>query len=297
MTTAGSAGSSRFCTACGTALAEGAEFCSKCGARVGAAPEAGVARATTAGRVATDRITLQGSDYHLGSFWRRLGALLIDGVVSLMVGLLLLGALWSTIAPTMPRFDGGTLRASDWDWLAGALHTFIRGITVLSVAGTVAGLTFETFGWSPGKAAFGLRVLREDGRPPGVVHGAARYVGKAVSGAPLLLGYLWAAWDPQRQTWHDKFASTFVVLVPVEGMRAPAGPAPLALSTGARVWAGLCVLYVLYNAFSLASLQSTFPRDGVALERYFEDLTETDEPLRPFGPRTQHLEPHRPRPT
>ena len=74
--------------------------------------------------------------------------------------------------------------------------------------------------------------------------------------------------------------------MPVDGLRTPAGPAPLALSTGARVWAGLCVLYVLYNAFSLVNLQSTFPREGVELRRFFEDLAPPTPEQRPFGPRT-----------
>ncbi len=273
----------QYCTSCGSALGDGAEFCSKCGTPVGATP-ARPTRAATAGFA-----ELAGTTYHLGSFGRRLGAVLIDGIVSLVVSLVLLLALWSTVAPTMPRFDGA-LTTSDWDWVAGVLHTFLRGLTVLSLVGAVAGLAFETFGWSPGKAAFGLRVLREDGRPPAIVHGAARYVGKAVSGAPLALGYLWALWDPQRQTWHDKFANTYVVLVPVEGMRTPAGSAPLALSTGARVWAGLCVLYVLYNVFSLANFQSTLPRDGVQLRRYFEDLVPPTPTPRPFGPRTARVD-------
>lgn len=283
MTTPTSTSQPQYCTSCGSALGEGAEFCSKCGTPVGAAP----VRSANAGP--RGFAELAGTTYYLGSFGRRLGALLIDGIVSLVVSLVILLALWSTLAPSMPRFEGA-LSASDWDWVADALHTFLRGLTALSLLGAAAGLAFETFGWSPGKAAFGLRVLREDGRPPGIVHGAARYVGKAVSGAPLALGYLWALWDPQRQTWHDKFASTFVVLVPSEGMRAPAGPAPLALSTGARVWAGLCVLYVLYNAFSLANLQNTFPRDGLELRRYFEDLVPPTPTPRPFGPRTERVD-------
>ena len=28
---------------------------------------------------------------------------------------------------------------------------------------------------------------------------------------PLGLGYAWALWDPQRQTWHDKIMHTYVM--------------------------------------------------------------------------------------
>lgn len=32
-----------------------------------------------------------------------------------------------------------------------------------------------------------------------------------ISGLIFYLGYLWALWDPQKQTWHDKIAKTLVV--------------------------------------------------------------------------------------
>jgi uncharacterized RDD family membrane protein YckC len=32
-----------------------------------------------------------------------------------------------------------------------------------------------------------------------------------VSGAVIFIGYLWAFWDKNKQTWHDKVANTYVV--------------------------------------------------------------------------------------
>ena len=40
-----------------------------------------------------------------------------------------------------------------------------------------------------------------------------RVIGKIVSGIACLLGYLWMLWDPEKQTWHDKFADSVVVPV------------------------------------------------------------------------------------
>jgi uncharacterized RDD family membrane protein YckC len=34
------------------------------------------------------------------------------------------------------------------------------------------------------------------------------------SAAGLCLGFFWAGWDRQKQSWHDKIASTVVVRVP-----------------------------------------------------------------------------------
>ncbi len=38
-----------------------------------------------------------------------------------------------------------------------------------------------------------------------------RYVGRIASTIPCLLGYFWMLWDSEKQTWHDKIATTVVV--------------------------------------------------------------------------------------
>ena len=38
-----------------------------------------------------------------------------------------------------------------------------------------------------------------------------RYVGLIIAAIPCYLGLLWVIWDPRKQGWHDKMASTFVV--------------------------------------------------------------------------------------
>ena len=40
-----------------------------------------------------------------------------------------------------------------------------------------------------------------------------RYLVAVVAQIPCYLGYFWMLWDPERQTWHDKAAKTFVVPV------------------------------------------------------------------------------------
>jgi uncharacterized RDD family membrane protein YckC len=67
-------------------------------------------------------------------------------------------------------------------------------------------------GQTVGKKALGIRVYDlQQGGPIG--HGRAfiRWIGRIVSGFVIYLGYLWALWDPQKQTWHDKMAGSVVV--------------------------------------------------------------------------------------
>lgn len=48
---------------------------------------------------------------------------------------------------------------------------------------------------------------------PSVGYGRAllRWLGMVVAGIPCYLGFLWVIWDPHKQGWHDKIASTVVV--------------------------------------------------------------------------------------
>ncbi len=66
-------------------------------------------------------------------------------------------------------------------------------------------------GQTIGKKAMGIRVVARGGQPVSVGMAFVRSLMKIVSGAVLLLGYLWMLWDPNRQTWHDKVADTYVV--------------------------------------------------------------------------------------
>ncbi|MGI8795721.1 MAG: RDD family protein [Acidimicrobiia bacterium] len=38
-----------------------------------------------------------------------------------------------------------------------------------------------------------------------------RYLVGLASGLACLIGYFWMLWDPEKQTWHDKVAGTYVV--------------------------------------------------------------------------------------
>ena len=76
-------------------------------------------------------------------------------------------------------------------------------------------------GQTVGKRATSIRVISSlDGGPIGFGRGLLRYLGKIISGIAIGLGYLWMLWDPERQTWQDKIANTFVVPVSAYPVRA-----------------------------------------------------------------------------
>lgn len=67
-------------------------------------------------------------------------------------------------------------------------------------------------GQTVGKMALGIRVIDlTRGGPIGYGRAIIRYVGRIASAIVILLGYLWMLWDKEKQTWHDKMATSVVV--------------------------------------------------------------------------------------
>jgi uncharacterized RDD family membrane protein YckC len=178
-----------FCPHCGHPVAEAASFCGSCG------------------KPLVEGAHAEREGYHAGkelaTFWPRLGALLIDGlVVALAAGVF--GAV--TIGPAI------AMTPADEESSGVAVALMIVGL--VGVLALVVGLTwrFHARGTSPGARAAHIRVVDEHGSAPGAGRGLARMlVASFLSGNLLNLGYLWAIWDREHRTWHDHLAGTWVV--------------------------------------------------------------------------------------
>lgn len=125
-------------------------------------------------------------------FGRRLGAVIIDGII---VGIItsILAAIFSIdVTPGVnPAYNLLNIVLTVAYW--GGLESFLQGQTL-------------------GKKALGIAVRDiNTGEIVPPARALIRAVGRVVSGAVCALGYLWMLWDGQKQTWHDKFANTTVV--------------------------------------------------------------------------------------
>jgi len=110
-------------------------------------------------------------------FWVRMGALFLD--------ILLVGFALSLIHPF------------------GDFH-----IVVLAIYGAVM---WKLRGTTVGGIVFDLHVVRIDGRPMDWETAIVRALGCFLSLFVVFLGFIWIAFDPNNQAWHDKIAGTVVV--------------------------------------------------------------------------------------
>ena len=73
---------------------------------------------------------------------------------------------------------------------------------------------WKTRGSTVGGIVFDLRVVRLDGRDIDWETALVRALGCFLSLVAVGLGFIWIAFDPGRQAWHDKIAGTAVVRAP-----------------------------------------------------------------------------------
>lgn len=131
-----------------------------------------------------------------GGFWIRLVAMVIDDIIAGILFVWLLGMVVFGMNPMDPTTMGGP---------GGALVQYLLP----------AAYTIGFWIWiqaTPGKMALGLVVVDANtGQPASTGRYIIRYVCYFLSAIVILLGFIWVAFNPRKQGWHDLIAGTVVV--------------------------------------------------------------------------------------
>jgi uncharacterized RDD family membrane protein YckC len=139
-----------------------------------------------------------------GGFWIRFTALLIDAAIIEVVRLPVALVFWALSDDF--SFWGGPKSGRTGTGL-GILYLVIN-----------LGIWFAYFVFMDvryqatlGKTAMKLKVVGIDFQPITLKKAILREtIGKAISLVVFLIGFIWAAFDPRKQAWHDKIAETYV---------------------------------------------------------------------------------------
>lgn len=147
------------------------------------------------------------------SWWGRFGAFLLDWLI-LGVPLGIINQFVSSSVPKEIVACTSNGRPALCERPTGSGFAIIG---LVALVGWIIGIGYYAYfhgktGQTLGKKAVGIAVVdMRSGAPIGVGRAIGRYFGSIVSAIPCLLGYLWAAWDSDKQTWHDKMVSSVVV--------------------------------------------------------------------------------------
>ena len=129
-------------------------------------------------------------------FWIRLGASTIDSILLLLVIVPLLIGTYGMDSILSGTTDGG---------VSEFLITWVMPAVVVIVFWIFRSAT-------PGKMIARIKIAdAKTGGEPSTGQVIGRYFACFLSTIPLMLGFLWVAFDKRKQGWHDKLAGTIVV--------------------------------------------------------------------------------------
>ena len=177
---------SRFCSKCGSFLKDSQPvvYCTSCGTENSGSARfcincgLGLSRLT---RMAPDTLAHAAPEYM--GFWARFVASIIDDIV-LVIGIFVLGFMASVFPYIVILYVPLVLYL---------IYKHVKGKTI-------------------GRRLLNMEVVAQSGEAIGFWRGLLREtVGKLVSSIFFYLGFIWIAFDRQKQGWHDKIASTYVV--------------------------------------------------------------------------------------
>ena len=149
---------------------------------------------------------------HYGGFWIRFLARVIDSVILIVInGIVRI--------PLTLMFGLGTMGMRGLGEARGGLifAPALMGVVGLSaLIGIALGAAYEVYflsaqGATPGKMALGLRVIRPDGGPISPMLALGRHFALWISGIILMIGYIMAAFDPEKRALHDRICETRVI--------------------------------------------------------------------------------------
>ena len=155
----------------------------------------------------------------LAGFWPRVGAHVIDLILWFFIWNILASIVSARLFPEALKLAEAITAAGG----SGPQPTPEEAVMILKFSGFVMllGLAVAVvydlvfllkFSATPGKLLFGLRLVKADGRPAGIVRIVARCLAKVLAGAPTLgIGYLVVLFDEQKRGLHDFLCGTRVV--------------------------------------------------------------------------------------
>ena len=145
-------------------------------------------------------------------WWRRVGAVVLDGLLSFVF--VIPGIIALAVGPTeidVCTIDGefGLCEVPTGGTIAVAVLLYFIGLAIFI---TLYCRRVGQKGQSWGMGAAGYKIVDErTGEVIGTGRAVGRYFARILSALPCYLGFLWPLWDAERRTFHDMIVRTRAV--------------------------------------------------------------------------------------
>ncbi len=210
-----------FCTNCGTPNPEGARQCARCKTPfevpLPGAPNVRDRNVRPELEIESMRqpVTIEAEVF--AGFWRRFAAIGLDGLILLPVGVAIV-----VLAPVRELTAQALVVAVNWLYYAWLESSPAQGT------------------W--GKSVFGIKVTGTDGQRINFWRASWRWFAKIFSIAPVLLGFVLAAFTSRKRALHDYLASTLVTRKQSSPLAIVSGQGTMPLTPG--VWVAAIFLFI-----------------------------------------------------
>lgn len=155
----------------------------------------------------------QGHQPMYAGFWIRLVARLLDGLI---LGIPF-GIVFAVFAITGGIFANNSSSSSQNSQNAAAAAVFGGGFLLLYLLALVVQVGYWIYFWGTSGSTLGMRLLHlrvvdaETGGPIGYARATVRFLMTIVNSWACYIGWIWVAFDPRKQGWHDKVANSVVL--------------------------------------------------------------------------------------
>ncbi|WP_080760075.1 RDD family protein [Pseudoalteromonas luteoviolacea] len=139
---------------------------------------------------------IDNEEYSFVGFWPRFWASIVDTIVIVLITLPLIHLVYGEA-----YWGSGRVASIESNFLI----SYILPLAVVILFWLYKSAT-------PGKMVVHAKIVDvKTGENLTTKQSFIRYVAYYVSLIPLGIGFLWVAWDPKKQGWHDKIAGTVVI--------------------------------------------------------------------------------------
>lgn len=151
--------------------------------------------------------------YTYAGFWIRVVARLLDSVIVALP----MAALFVLLAILAGAFAGTASNSNDQN-AQNAAGALFGGVFVLFyLLALFVGVAYWVYFWGTSGQTLGMRALKlrvvdaTTGGPIGISRALVRWLMTIVNTWACYIGWIWVAFDPRKQGWHDKVASSVVL--------------------------------------------------------------------------------------